>query len=85
MHTANLRKVAGSFMLAVPSSLLDVMHLAAGATVGVAIDNGCLLFNPNPRPRYTLDELLAQCDAFAEISPEDRKWLNAAPVSNELL
>lgn len=85
MHTTNLRKVGGSVMLAVPPALLDVLHLAAGATVGLAVDHGCLVVNPNPRPRYTLDELLAQCDASAEISAEDREWLNAAPVGNELL
>jgi antitoxin ChpS len=85
MHTSNLRKVGGSIMLAVPPALLDILHLAAGATVGLSVDHGCLVVNPNPRPRYTLDELLAQCDASAEISAEDREWLDAAPVGDELL
>jgi antitoxin ChpS len=85
VHTTNLRKVGGSIMLAVPPALLDIMHLTAGATVGLAIDRGCLVVSPNPRPRYTLDELLAQCDAHAEISESDRQWLNAAPIGNELL
>ncbi len=85
MHTTNLRKVGGSVMLAVPPALLDVLHLAAGATVGLAVDHGCLVVNPNPRPRYTLDELLAQCDASAEISPEDREWVGAELVGSELI
>ena len=85
MHTTNLRKVGGSVMLAVPPALLDVLHLAAGATVGLAVDHGCLVVSPNPRRRYTIDELLAQCDASAEISTEDREWLDATPVGNELL
>jgi len=85
MHITNLRKVGGSVMLAVPPALLDVLHLTAGATVGLAIDHGCLVVNPNPRPRYTLDELLAQCDARAEFSAEDRQWLDAGPVGDELL
>lgn len=85
MHTTNLRKVGGSVMLAVPPAFLDQLHLQAGATVGLAIDHGCLVVNPNPQRRYTLDELLAQCDASAEISPEDREWLNARPTGNELL
>lgn len=85
MHTTTLRKVGGSVMLAVPPALLDVLHLAAGATVGLAVDHGCLVVNPNPRPRYTLDELLAQCDASAEISPEDREWVGAEPVGSELI
>ena len=85
MHTTSLRKVGGSVMLSVPPALLEQLHLSAGATVGLAIDHGCLVVNPNPRPHYTLDELLAQCDASAEISAEDREWLDAPAVGGELL
>ncbi len=85
MHTTSLRKVGGSVMLAVPPAFLDQLHLHAGAMVGLAVDHGCLVVNPNPRPRYTLDELLAQCDANAELSTEDREWLDAPAVGGELL
>jgi antitoxin ChpS len=85
MHTTSLRKVGGSVMLAVPPAFLDQLHLQAGVTVGLAVDNGYLVVNPNPRPHYTLDELLAQCDATAEISAEDREWLDAPAVGGELL
>jgi antitoxin ChpS len=85
MHTTNLRKVGGSVMLAVPPALLDVLHLAAGAKVGLVVDNGRLVVEPAARPRYTLEELLAQCDASTEISAEDREWLDARPVGDELL
>ena len=84
MHTTNLRKVGGSVMLAVPPALLDVLHLSAGAKVGLAVDNGRLVVEPKARPRYTLDELLAQCDASAELTAEDREWLDANPVGSEL-
>jgi antitoxin ChpS len=85
MYTTNLRKVGGSIMLAVPPALLDVLHLSAGTKVGLAVDNGRLIIEPTARSRYTLDELLAQCDASAGISTEDREWLNATPVGGELL
>jgi antitoxin ChpS len=85
MHTTNLRKVGGSVMLAVPPALLDILHLTVGSTVGLAVDHGCLVVNPNPRPRYTLEELLVQCDFSAEISAEDREWLDGGPVGSELL
>ena len=85
MHTTSLRKVGGSVMLAVPPAFLDQLHLYAGVTVGLVVDHGCLVVNPNPRPHYTLDELLAQCDATAEISAEDREWLDAPAVGGELL
>jgi antitoxin ChpS len=85
MHTTHLRKVGGSVMLAVPPALLDVLHLAAGAKVGLVVDNGRLVVEPAARPRYSLEELLAQCDASTEISAEDREWLDARPVGDELL
>ena len=85
MHTTNLRKVGGSVMLVVPPAFLDQLRLHAGVTVGLTVDDNCLIVNPNPRPRYTLDELLAQCDANAELSVEDRQWLDAPAVGNELL
>jgi antitoxin ChpS len=85
MHTTNLRKVGGSVMLAVPPSLLDILNLRAGAKVGLAVDNGRLVVEPGARPRYTLDELLAQCDPSIELSDEDREWLDARQVGGELL
>jgi antitoxin ChpS len=85
MHTTHLRKVGGSIMLAVPPALLDVLHLVAGATVGLSVDNGRLVVEPAARPHYTLDELLAQCDASADIPTEDRQWLDTGPVGGELL
>ena len=85
MHTTNLRKVGGSVMLAVPSAVLKMLNLQAGATVGLVVDGGCLIVQPQPRRRYTLDELLAQCDPAAEPTLEDREWLDARPAGRELL
>jgi antitoxin ChpS len=85
LHTTNLRKVGGSVMLAVPPAVLDMLQLRAGATVALVVDSGRLIVEPQPRRRYTLDELLAQCDPMAEPTEEDREWLDAQPVGRELL
>ena len=85
MHTTNLRKVGGSVMLAVPPALLDVLELRAGARVDIGIEEGRLIVAPRTRPSYTLDELLAQCDETAPADQEDRAWLEARPLGNELL
>ncbi|WP_300157345.1 antitoxin [Solidesulfovibrio sp.] len=85
MYTTNLRKVGGSIMLAVPPAILDLLRLEAGASVDLAVDGGRLVVAPVRRPRYTLDELLAKCDASAAISREDRGWLDDKPVGDELL
>lgn len=80
MYITNLRKVGGSVMLAVPPALLDVLQLNAGAKVGMAVDAGRLIVEVQSRPRYTLEQLLAQCDSRAEISSEDSEWLNNKPA-----
>jgi antitoxin ChpS len=85
MHTTNLRKVGGSVMLAVPPAILDLLHLHAGSIVGLAVDHGRLVVDPTPRPHYSLEELLAQCDESAEVSAEDRAWTDSKPVGRELL
>ena len=85
MHTTNLRKVGGSVMLAVPPALLDVLELRAGAKVAIGIEGGRLVVAPRTRPRYSLDELIAQCDDDFTADDEDRSWLDAQPVGKELL
>jgi len=85
MNTTNLRKVGGSVMLAVPPALLDILHLQPGAKVGVAVESGRLIVEPQRRPRYTLDELLAQCRPKARRSKDERDWLDSKPVGGELV
>lgn len=85
MYTTSLRKVGGSVMLAVPPAILDLLRLRSGTVVGVSVEGGRLVVEPQQRPRYTLDELLAQCDASAEITDEEREWIDAKPVGGELL
>ena len=85
MYTTNLRKVGGSVMLAVPPALLDVLGVRPGAKVGLAVRNGRLVVEPQNRPRYTLDELLALCKPHARRSKDDHDWQSDRPVGDELI
>jgi len=85
MYTTNLRKVGGSIMLAVPPALLDILRLRPGVKVGIAVEKGRLVVEPRQRPRYTLDELLAQCDPKAARTKAEREWLRNKPVGGELI
>jgi len=85
MHTTNLRKVGGSVMLAVPPALLDILHLTAGAQVGLTVDNGRLVVELHPRRRYTLAELLAASDYSQPQPPEEREWVDAPATGREPL
>jgi len=85
MITTNLRKVGGSLMFAVPPALLGLIELQVGETVSVKVENGCLVVEPLGHPRYTLDELLVQCNESLTASQEERDWIDAMPVGRELL
>ena len=90
MHTTNLRKVGGSVMLAVPPALLDILHLQPGATVGIAIEKGRIIVEPQKRRRYTLQELLAKCDpkaprARGRARKTEQEWLDSKPEDGELI
>ena len=84
MHTTSLRKVGGSVMMIVPPAFLDQLHLQAGAMVGVIVENGRLVIEPK-RPKYTLDELIAQCDLEAPFSEAEREWVDAPAFGLEIL
>ncbi|MDE0107229.1 MAG: antitoxin [Bryobacterales bacterium] len=85
MHTTTLRKVGGSVMLAVPPAILDLLSLAVGAKVDIGVESGRMIVKPRERPKYTLDELLAQREETDTPSTDDRAWLEAKPVGRELL
>ena len=85
MHTAKLRKVGGSVMLAVPPALLDVLGLEPGARVGLAVESDRLVVEPERRPRYTLAELLAQCSPKSRRTRGEREWLSGRPAGGELI
>lgn len=84
-HTARLRKVGGSVMLAIPPALLDSLDLRPDGTVDLSVEAGRLMVDPRPARRYALDELLASCDPAAESEDEARDWLDAPGVGREIL
>ena len=83
MATAKLRKVGGSTMLAIPPGILDEMHLSATAAVDLSVEKGALVVK-RARPRYTLDQILSECDGAPPLAEEDRAWLDAPSVGREL-
>jgi antitoxin ChpS len=85
MHTTNLRKVGGSVMLAVPPSLLDILQLKAGASVGIALDGESLIIKAASRPHYTMEQLLAASDYSNKSTSDDREWLDSPAIGRELL
>ncbi len=83
MHTTNLRKVGGSVMVTIPPALLEQMHLQAGASVSITLEGAKLVVEANPKPRYTLAQLLASSD-YTTLQPDsEREWVDGAAVGRE--
>ena len=82
MTQVKLRKVGGSTMLAIPPALMEALEFRSGSPVQLSVNNGRLIVAP-VEPRYTLDELLAQCEG-GEISVEDREWFDAPSAGQEI-
>ena len=85
MYTSNLRRVGGSIMLAVPPAILDMVQLQSGASVSLMVESGRLIVSPTPKKKYSLQELLTQCDVSAPLPEADDAWTSAAPVGKELI
>ena len=85
MFTTTLRAVGGSVMFAIPKAMLEGLGLHANQQVDVSLSDGRMIVEPKVRPRYTLAELLAQCDFDQPMTDEEKEWLDAPPVGREVL
>lgn len=85
MLLTTLRTVGGSVMFAIPKPILEGLGLSANTQVGLSVADGRLIVEPHPRPRYTLAELMAQCDLSAPVTEETQAWLDAGPVGREAM
>ena len=85
MHLTKLRAVGGSVMFAIPKPILEGLDLQVNAQVGLSVSDGRLIVEPHPRRRYTLEELMTQCDLSAPMTDEEREWLEAEPVGREII
>ena len=86
MASVTLRNLGGSVVMAVPKKILGLVHLDAGSTVELSVENGRLIVDPSSKPRYTLAELLSRCRP-GDLAPgrADKLWLRGGPVGRELI
>lgn len=87
MPIVNLRKVGGSLMVALPRPIIDEFALNAGSKLSIEVDDGAIKLKSliDCSPKYTLQELLDQCDFTATLTDEEREWLDAPQVGMEVL
>ena len=84
-HSARLRKVGGSVMLAIPKPVLEALELGPDAAVALSVKSGRLVVDPARRKRYSLDQLLAQCRPSGKRSRQNREWVSGRAVGRELI
>ena len=85
MATSTLRNVGGSVVMTIPKPVLDELGLSANTKVDVSTEDGRMVVAPQTRPKYTLEELIAQCDLNAPWSEEELEWRNAPSVGREII
>jgi antitoxin ChpS len=85
MATSTLRNVGGSVMMTVPKPVLEELGIEANTKLDISVQDGKIVAIPRKRPKYTLEELLAQCDFDAPWSEEEREWMDAPAVGNEII
>lgn len=71
-------------MMTLPPSVLDMLHLGAGSSVSLKMEDNRLIVEPEQR-RYTLQELLAQSEEAGERTAEEQEWLDGRSEGRELL
>lgn len=77
MATATLRTVSNSVAVVIPKQWLEILKLQAGSQVELALDGNCLTLQApikTPRKKYTLEQMLAECDSTAPYPEELREW-----------
>ena len=84
MHTAKLRSVGGSTMVAIPPHIIEELRLGPNATVGLTVERGKIVIRPQPRKgRIGLKARLAMCDFSKKMTEEDREWANGPQAGRE--
>lgn len=79
----SIQKWGNSAAVRLPAALLDEVHLSLGDKLIVEIRSEGIMLAP-ARPKYSLDELIAQCDPKAPIPEDLADWGNAKPVGREV-
>jgi len=83
---ASIRKIGNSAGAIFPASILKKLGLTEGDAISITEDGKRIVIERiNERPRYTLNELLAQCDAKAPVTSDMAQWENMEEVGLENL
>ncbi|ELQ1290809.1 type II toxin-antitoxin system antitoxin ChpS [Escherichia coli] len=69
--------------MVIPNVVMKELNLRPGQSVEAQVSNNQLILTPISR-RYSLDELLAQCDMNAAELSEQDVWGKSTPAGDEI-
>ncbi|NOQ79545.1 MAG: AbrB/MazE/SpoVT family DNA-binding domain-containing protein [Gammaproteobacteria bacterium] len=82
----NIRKIGNSAGMILPAVILKKLHLSEGDEIEISENGNQILLTPKQnKPKYTLKELLAQCDLKAPMPEAVKEWDEVQPAGLESL
>ncbi|MBE9525717.1 MAG: AbrB/MazE/SpoVT family DNA-binding domain-containing protein [Proteobacteria bacterium] len=82
----NIRKIGNSAGVILPSVILKKLHLSEGDAIEISENKNQIMITPKQeKPKYTLKELLSQCDLNATMPEVVKEWDEMSSVSLESL
>ncbi len=93
MTIALLRNADGSAVISLTHEVLRALSLSDASCAEVSVQDGQLIVcaeghiprAAHRRPKYTMEELLANYDKIPKDPDEEFEWLNSPPVGRELI
>lgn len=82
----NIRKIGNSAGMILPAVILKKLHLSEGDEIEISENGIQIVITPQKnKPKYTLKELLAQCDLNAPMPDAVKEWDEVEPMGRESL
>ncbi len=79
-----IRKFGNSKGAIIPAGLLKQLNLDVNDKVDAKVEDGRIVIEAISKPKYSLNELLAQCDKNSmTLHDEDKAWLSNPAVGRE--
>ena len=78
-----IKRWGNSSGMVIPNVVMKELNLRPGQSVEAQVSNDQLILTPISR-RYSLDELLAQCDMNAAELSEQDVWGKSTPAGDEI-
>ncbi|EFN8781291.1 Antitoxin ChpS [Escherichia coli] len=78
-----IKRWGNSSGMVIPNVVMKELNLRPGQSVEAQVSNNQLILTPISR-RYSLDELLAQCDMNAAELSEQDVWGKSIPAGDEI-